>query len=419
MTKTGKHVADENTRWRGAEKLRALLTPLAALKNDERNARAHDERSFEAVRTSLAKFGQRKPIVVDGDVVIAGNGTLVAARREGWTHIATVDADGLSAEEKRAYALADNRTAELSSWDYGALHAEMQTLAPSMSLLDVGWTPAEVKTIERKVAGRSIGGGEEGGPPSGPSKPTPVSRPGEVYELGRHRLAVGDATDKAFVRAAIGSADIVVTDPPYGVSYEGTNGMKIANDELAGEALTDFLRRAFGAAASICKPGACWYVFAPAGPALLSFGLALTELSIWRQTLIWEKSALVLGHSDYHYRHETLFYGWMPGVGGHVVPLDRAQDSLWEAKKPARNEQHPTMKPPELYERALMNSSNLDDIVFDSFGGSGTAIIAAENTGRIARVTELDLGYADGIRRRWTALARARGIDPGPGALDD
>jgi ParB-like chromosome segregation protein Spo0J len=111
-------------RWRGAEKLRVLLVPVASLKNDERNARHHDERSFEAVRTSLAKFGQRKPIVVDGDVVVAGNGTLVAARREGWTHIATVDADGLSPEEVRAYALADNRTAELSSWDYGALHAE-------------------------------------------------------------------------------------------------------------------------------------------------------------------------------------------------------------------------------------------------------------------------------------------------------
>jgi site-specific DNA-methyltransferase (adenine-specific) len=200
-------------------------------------------------------------------------------------------------------------------------------------------------------------------------------------------------------------ADLVWTDPPYGVSYvvKTKDALSIQNDSLNPEEFLAFLKSAFENAKAVSKPGAVWYVAAAPGNLFLSFAIALSDLQIWRQTLIWVKNSFVLGRSDFHYRHEPIFYGWTPGAA-HQEPPDRKQDSVWEIPRPKRSEEHPTMKPLELIIRAIRNSTNKGQIVLDPFGGSGSTLIAAEQTGRKARLIELDPKYCDVIVTRWQNL---------------
>lgn len=211
-------------------------------------------------------------------------------------------------------------------------------------------------------------------------------------------------------------ADLVWTDPPYGVAIAQaisekdrkirrmrTDGLTLQNDNFSGDELTLFLRQAFESIVSQTKPGAVWYVTAPPGTSFLSFALVLSDLKVWRQTLIWVKNNFVFGRSDFHYRHEPILYGWTPGAA-HQEPPDRKQDSVWEIPRPKRSEEHPTMKPLELIIRAIRNSTNKGQIVLDPFGGSGSTLIAAEQTGRKARLIELDPKYCDVIVTRWQNL---------------
>lgn len=245
---------------------------------------------------------------------------------------------------------------------------------------------------------------------------------GQVYDLGPHRLVCGDSRSLEVVRAVMGDrlADVVFTDPPYGVAYKGqTTGLTIENDDLDEDALGELLRAAFVVAMSVCRPGAAWYVAAPAGPLFQVFSVPLKELKIWRQTICWVKDALVLGRSDYHYRHEAIFYGWLPNAPHQRHRLkSRTEDTVWEVPRPRRSVEHPTMKPVELVERAIVNSSHEGDVILDFFAGSGSTLIAAAAQGRVARCVELDPHYADVIRRRWTTWARDHGQEPGPGALE-
>jgi site-specific DNA-methyltransferase (adenine-specific) len=179
--------------------------------------------------------------------------------------------------------------------------------------------------------------------------------------------------------------------------------LTIENDTLDAGHLESFLRDAFTAIFAFTKPGACWYVTAPSGNLFQAFSIPLTELEVWRHTLVWVKDTLVMGRADYHYRHESIFYGWTPG-GPHQTPPDRKQDSVWEIDRPKANREHPTMKPIELITRSINNSSRMNDLVLDAFGGSGSTLIACEQTKRKARLIELDPKYCDVIVTRWENL---------------
>jgi site-specific DNA-methyltransferase (adenine-specific) len=359
------------------------------------------------VAKSYARFGQRKPIVArrvaDGlGEVVAGNHQLEAARSLGWDSIAVVwvDDDDLTA---KAFALADNRTADLGTYDRVALAAMLKQVAADSELLAASsYTEADLA----ELLGLDVGGVQLTDPDEVPDAPPATTVRGDVWLLGEHRVLCGDSTDPAAFETVMagGLADMVWTDPPYGVSYVGktADALTIENDALDPEELEAFLSSALSGAASVCQPGAAWFVAAPAGPLFLAFGAVLAGLGIWRQTLVWLKDSLVMGQSDYHYRHEPLFYGWVPGAA-HREPPTRTFDTVWEFPRPKVSTVHPTMKPVALIEQAIANHTKPGAVVLDPFGGSGSTLIAAQIRGRRARLIELSPSYCDVICRRFEA----------------
>jgi DNA modification methylase len=363
---------------------------------DPRNARTHSQKNLDAIATSLTKFGQRKPIVITSDgVVLAGNGTLEAAKSLKWDHIdVTITPEDWDIDTARAYALADNRTAELAEWDEAVLAQQLLELHDAdFDIEALGFEMPQV--IEPEPLDED----------EMPLQPEPKVKHGDLWKLGEHRLFCGDATDVTAYERLMGEdqVDLIWTDPPYGVSYVGQGGMTIENDNLDIGALEEFLRQGFNAMFTFTKPGACWYVAAPSGNLFQAFSIPLSELEVWRHTLVWVKDALVMGRADYHYRHESIFYGWTPGAA-HQEPPDRKQDSVWEVPRPRSNKEHPTMKPIELITRAINNSSRANDLVLDPFAGSGSTLIAADQTRRRARVMEIDPKYCDVIIARWERI---------------
>jgi site-specific DNA-methyltransferase (adenine-specific) len=366
---------------------------------DPQNARLHDDKNLKAIQGSLKEFGQRKPIVItEAGVIVAGNGTVEAAKRLGWLEIQAVRVPGdWTPEQTKAFALADNKTAELAKWDVKVLNAQLLEFVESeFDIEALGFELPQVLELQ---------GSEEGELPPPPTEAQ--TKLGDVWQLGQHRLICGDGTSVDTYKNLLGEevVDMVWTDPPYGVSYVGgtDDHLTIQNDSLKTDELESFLRDAFTAIFSFTKPGACWYVAAPSGNNFQSFSIPLSELDVWRHTLVWVKDSLVMGRADYHYRHESIFYGWTPG-GAHQTPPDRKQDSVWEIARPKVNKEHPTMKPIELITRSINNSSRMNDLVLDGFGGSGSTLIACEQTKRKARLVELDPKYCDVIIARWENL---------------
>jgi DNA modification methylase len=405
--------------------LESLATTLDTLHLMPGNPRRGD---VDAVARSLATFGQRKPIVArrSDRTVIAGNHTLAAARQLGWDEIAVVwtDDDDVTA---KAYALADNRTAELGGYDdaeLAALIGEVHDV--DHALLDAtGWTDEDLDALLAKLEPEELPPALSDPDDVPETGPAPVSVVGDVWTLGPHRLIVGDATDVTMwdnlLRTEV--ADMVWTDPPYGVGYVGgtEDALTIHNDRLDEAGLSELLSGVFGAALSVTRSGAAWYVASPPGPLSLLFGQRLLEIGVLRQTLIWVKDSLVLGHSDYHYRHEPIYYGWTPGGVHHATP-DRTQDSVHEVPRPKASRDHPTMKPVALIARHIENSTDRGALVVDPFGGSGSTLIAAHGTGRLARLIELDPRYADVICRRHqehTGTKPTRGGVPHDFAMKD
>jgi site-specific DNA-methyltransferase (adenine-specific) len=366
---------------------------------DPQNARLHDDKNLKAIQGSLKEFGQRKPIVItEAGVIVAGNGTVEAAKRLGWLEIQAVRVPGdWTPEQTKAFALADNKTAELAKWDVKVLNAQLLEFVESeFDIEALGFELPQVLELQ---------GSEEGELPPPPAEAQ--TKLGDVWQLGQHRIICGDGTSVDTYKNLLGEelVDMVWTDPPYGVSYVGgtEDHLTIVNDNLKTDELESFLRDAFTAIFSFTKPGACWYVASPSGNNFQSFSIPLSELDVWRHTLVWVKDSLVLGRADYHYRHESIFYGWTPG-GAHQTPPDRKQDSVWEIARPKVNKEHPTMKPIELITRSINNSSRMNDLVLDGFGGSGSTLIACEQTKRKARLVELDPKYCDVIIARWENL---------------
>lgn len=336
--------------------------------------------------------------------VFAGNQRLRAALELGWPTIPVITVD-LDPTRARLWALRDNN--QYGEWDEAALAELLAELAAGdIDLLLSGFAGQE---IDRLLAGV----GEIADPDAVPPLPEkPESKPGELYELGPHRLLCGDATDPEQLALLMGDeqAEVLLTDPPYGVDYTGktAKALRIANDNA--DRLPQLLRDAFAAADRVLAPCARFYISAPAGPRGLDFRLAIGEAG-WRlhQVLVWVKQAPVLGHSDYHYQHEDILFGWTPGRGrpgrgrhqGSRWFGDNAQTSVFFVDRPSCSSEHPTMKPVALIGPMLENSSRRGEIVLDPFVGSGSSLIACERLGRRCYAVELDPRYCDVIRARY------------------
>lgn len=332
--------------------------------------------------------------------ILAGNHRWLAAKAAGVERVPVVWVD-VDDERATRIMLADNQTANLATYDEAGLAALLERLSETdEGLAGTAFDDDDLDDLLGRLAEPPSGPqpGDDDFPDAVPAK----TIPGDVWLLGPHRLLCGDATVPTNMDRLMagGAADMVWTDPPYGVSYVGRtdDALTIKNDEATG--LGALLGAALPNAATACRAGAAWYVAAPAGPQFLDFATVLTNLDIWRQTLVWLKNSLVLGRSDYHYRHEALFYGWVPGAVHSALP-DRTHDSVLEFDRPARSEEHPTMKPVTLIAYCVENSTKPGDVVLDPFGGSGSTLVAAERLNREARLIELDPIYCDVICARY------------------
>ncbi len=385
-----------------APALRSLAVPIGSVTPHPRNPRRGD---VEAITASLERFGQQKPLVVQRSTmfVVAGNHLLRAARALGWSEIAAnlVDLDDATAT---AYLLADNRTSDLGAYNDTLLAAILAEEAASANLAGTGY---DADTVEALLAAAGLRDPRD--PDEAPDLPAPKDvyvQLSDLWELGRHRLACGDARDPALIERLTGgrAVDLLWTDPPYAVRYVGKSkaALTIANDDLDEEGTRALVATALRRVP--LKAGGAFYLASPAGPGHLAFLLALRDAELpVHQTVIWVKDHFVLGHGDLHYRHEPLLYGWRAGAP-HLYRGDRTQDTVWEIPRPARSAVHPTMKPCRLVERALRNSSRPGERVLDPFLGSGTTLIAAEMTERVGLGIELDPAYCQVALERWAAF---------------
>jgi DNA modification methylase len=359
----------------------------------------------EAVARSISEFGFRQPIVVDEQgVILVGHTRLAAAKQLGLTEVPVHVAVGLTPEQARGYRIADNQTSALSSWDDDKLVAELLALQQAGFSLDLtGFSADELNRLLEPPAPELLGDPDE--VPEPPA--VPETRPGDVWLLGKHRLLCGDATKPADVARLLGDTqvDLLLTDPPYSVGYTGktADALTIENDAMDDESYRAFLKAAFTNAVEQLKPGGSYYVWHADSKGLL-VRLAIADVGLQvRQCLFWSKNSMVLGRQDYQWKHEPCLHGWKDGAA-HTWLNDRSQTTVLEFDKPARNGEHPTMKPVALISYLIGNSCPVGGLVFDPFGGSGTTLIAAEQINRRAALIELDPQYVDVIVRRWETL---------------
>ena len=371
-----------------------------------RNARTHSPEQVAQIAASIVEFGFTNPILAGSDgVIVAGHGRLAAAQKLGLATVPVVVLDHLTPTQRRALIIADNRIAENAGWDEALLRIEMADLQDAD--FDLSLTGFDADALAELMAGDEPQGEGQTDDDAVPDvAETPVSRPGDVWVLGGHRLLCGDSTvAESYDRVLDGEpVDMVFTDPPYNVNYANSAKDKmrgkdraILNDNL-GDDFYDFLLAALTPTVAHCRGGI--YV------AMSSSELDVLQAAFraaggkWSTFIIWAKNTFTLGRADYQRQYEPILYGWPEGAQRHWCG-DRDQGDVWNIKKPQKNDLHPTMKPVELVERAIRNSSRPGNVVLDPFGGSGTTLIAAEKSGRLARLIELDPKYADVIVRRW------------------
>ena len=386
--------------------LQVVRWPVEKLIPYARNARTHSDEQVAQIAASIAEFGWTNPILAGADgIVIAGHARLQAARKLGLTEVPVIVLDHLSETQRRALVLADNRLALNAGWDEEMLRVELESIREDGFELDVvGFTDDELADLLREPEQVVAGQTDEDSVPETPE--TAVTVPGDVWILGQHRLLCGDATKSEDVQKLLagGLADMVFTDPPYNVNYGATmkdklrgKKRKIANDNL-GQGFEQFLRDACLNMLTVTK-GAIYICMSSSE--LHTLNQAFTASGgHWSTFVIWAKNTFTMGRSDYQRQYEPILYGWKEGTD-HYWCGARDQGDVWLVKKPVRNDLHPTCKPVELIERALHNSSKTRDTVLDSFGGSGSTLIACEKTGRQARLIELEPTYCDVIVRRW------------------
>ena len=365
---------------------------------DPRNARKHDGKNLKAIADSLEQFGQRKPIVVWGRTVVAGNGTMAAARSLGWSEITIARVpDDWTADQVKAYALADNRSAELASWDEQVLTEQLKELELAEWDLETLGFDATVEPLQDVVEDDM------------PEVVETRAKLGQVWQLGRHRLVCGDATDTATVQKLMAGneAALIFTDPPYNLDFKGQriNGNEknkhdlIKNDNLQIDEFDNFVKKVLTNYLEM-KPKAWYFFFSD-----LTLDMLLTPMRevgfTWKSILIWMKPMSTISAKDYKSRYEPFVYGCKP----NSFYGERYNDEdIWQFARVKKNDLHPTMKPLDLIVKALNNSSKPNEIVVDLFGGSGSTLIACDQTDRTCFMMELDPKYVDVIIARWEKL---------------
>ncbi len=365
------------------------------------NARTHSPEQIGKLRSSLREFGFINPVIIDRDFgIIAGHGRVLAAREEGIAEVPCVFVDHLTEAQKKAYIIADNRMALDAGWDEELLRVEIEALqAEAFDISLTGFGDDEIADLfgnekdEVKDDDYDLSAALE--------KAAFVQR-GDRWVVGKHRLYCGDATNPDDVAALMDGnrANLVLTDPPYGVSFKSASGLTIQNDSMKDEEFYNFLRKAFDNMVAHLENGGSAYVF-HADTEGLTFRQAFVDAGFHLAGVcIWAKNSLVLGRSDYQWQHEPVLYGFLKN-GKHRWYSDRKQTTIWNFDKPKRNANHPTSKPLDLLSYPLGNSSQENAIVIDTFGGSGSTLMACEKTNRICYTMELDEKYASVILRRY------------------
>ena len=375
-----------------------------------RNSRTHSPEQVDQIAASMREWGWTNPILVDEkDTIIAGHGRVLAAQKLGLTDAPVMVARGWSDAQKRAYVIADNKLALNAGWDMEKLAVEIGDL--SGMGFDLNLTGFSADELGKLVPGGTEGLTDPDDVPEAPARAVTVM--GDTWLLGKHRLRCGDGTSVDAMQALVQGqlVDMWLTDPPYNVAYEGgtKDALKIQNDNMGDDQFREFLREACVTADTVMKPGAVFYIW-HADSEGYNFRGACHDAG-WkvRQCLIWKTSALVMSRQDYHWKHEPCLYGWKDGAG-HLWAADRKQTTILEFDKPSRNGEHPTMKPVALFEYQMLNNTKGGDIILDSFGGSGTTLLAAEKNGRHSRLMELDPKYCDVIVKRWQDFTGQKAI---------
>lgn len=395
----------------------------------EKNTRKHTKEDVKYIENSIKEFGMIDPIGIWGgtNIIVEGHGRYMACKNLGITEVPTIRLDNLTDEQRRAYAIAHNKTAEMSSWDLETLELELNDLDLDMSMFGFseGYEEEEVE--------------EDNYEPVIPEEPN--SRPGDIYLLGDHRLMVGDSTNPVDVETLMDGhkADLVQTDPPYNVNVSNSAGMTIENDNMDMRSFQEFILQAMQNISDALKPGGVFYIWHGSN-ARVEFESAIrqTELGV-HQELIWNKNQFTLGRNDYQNKMEPCLYGWKEGAGHYFVE-DRTQStvfqhekydfekmkkeemvellkqiyslpmSVFDDDKPKINDLHPTMKPITLIGKQIANSSKKGELVLDLFGGSGSTMIACEQLGRACYMMEYDPHYADVIIDRWETFTGKEAI---------
>lgn len=378
----------------------------------ENNARKHTEEDVQTIINSIQEFGFNDPVGVWGEnnIIVEGHGRFLAAKKLGIKEIPCIRLDELSDEQRKAYSLAHNKTAEMSTWDFDKLEMELESIT-DIDMSDFGF---DINFDEEKPTEIVEDDYEEELPEE------PNAKLGDIYQLGRHRLMCGDSTKIEDVKRLTDGelVDMLLTDPPYNVALgqsgghavrpseakqlnRRTDGKIIQNDSWdSDEEFVAFLVKVYNAALEVMKPGAVFYIWY-ADTQALNFRLACKEAGMQvRQNLIWNKSTFAMGRQDYQWKHEPCLYGWKDGAG-HLWASDRKQTTVIDYAKPSKSDIHPTMKPIGLFDYQIKNNTKGDDAVLDLFSGSGTTIMACEQNGRRAYAMELDPRYVDAAIKRW------------------
>lgn len=376
--------------------------PIDKLVPYDRNARTHSKEQIAQLRASLREFGFVSPAVIDADYnILVGHGRVTAAREEGYETVPCVFAENLTEAQKRAYILADNQLALNAGWDEEMLSVELSDLQDqSFDLSLLGFDAGELDKLLGTGNEKDIA--DDDFDLTAALEKASFVEPGDIWTVGRHRVMCGDATSPEDVEKLMDGkkANLVLTDPPYGVSFKASDGLTIQNDSLKGEEFYRFLLAAFKNMADHLEKGGAAYCF-HADTEGLTFRKAFIDAGFHLAGVcIWVKNSLVLGRSDYQWQHEPVLYGFLQN-GKHPWYSDRKQTTIWNYNKPKRNKDHPTSKPLDLLGYPIQNSSQENSVVIDTFGGSGSTLMACEQLNRVCYMMELDPKYASVILRRY------------------
>ena len=386
------------------EKLTIEYLPIGDLKAYERNAKLHPAEQIQQIKTSIHEFGFNDPVAVWNDnEIIEGHGRLIAAKELGYTEIPVIRLDSLTDEQRKAYMLVHNKLTMDTGFDLELLNIELGSIN-DIDMTEFGFEFEMFSDDSSEVI-------EDDYNEELPEEPK--SKLGDIYQLGRHRLMCGDSTDAEQVKVLTNGelVDMLLTDPPYNVAYEGKtkDKLKIKNDNMEDTAFRQFLCSAFSAANEVMKAGAVYYIWHSDSEGY-NFRGACHDIG-WqvREVLIWNKNSMVLGRQDYQWKHEPCLYGWKDGAS-HLWASDRKQTTVIDFNKPNKSDIHPTMKPVGLFDYQIQNNTKGGDIVLDLFNGSGTTIIACEQNGRKAYCMELDPKYVDAAIDRWEKFTGQKAV---------